>query len=210
MSFAPGHMTKIRKYIAEKFSMNEIKVLCFNIGINDENIPGNTLDTKSAELVKYCIRHDKMEELISECKAQRPNTMWNDLRDVTDSCQYQTEKVNEYGKTTGTELKRVERGVILQETNDLDVARRTFERAVYYIEIDNIVSDSSLRFIYEAVCNLLEILCAPKQTKETDQTKEAKEYFRQTFDLLSNLDPTISEKYIRRLKVQFRNLDNNT
>lgn len=48
----------LRKLMIEHFNLNEIKDICFDLDINDENVPGLTLTEKVRELINYCHRHD--------------------------------------------------------------------------------------------------------------------------------------------------------
>ena len=91
MKYEPSQMSKTRELIAEYFSLDELKSLCFDIGINDESLEGNGLDGKTRELVKYCFRHNKIRELMAVCQAQRPHAPWEELIDEYDTVQYSAE-----------------------------------------------------------------------------------------------------------------------
>jgi hypothetical protein len=55
------------------FSMDEIESLCFEMGIDDENLRGQTKEAKARSLVRYCVARDRLEELKRLMRVQRPN-----------------------------------------------------------------------------------------------------------------------------------------
>jgi hypothetical protein len=66
--------------ISESFNMNELRQLCFAIGIDDEELPKS--DTKSGmamALIKYAWRRDILDSLIAECMRERPHIAWQQL-----------------------------------------------------------------------------------------------------------------------------------
>jgi hypothetical protein len=59
------------------FSMDELAVLCQNLDIDLDELPGTTKQRKASELVAHCRRHRRVEDLIAHIIAARPN--WIDL-----------------------------------------------------------------------------------------------------------------------------------
>lgn len=64
--------TELQQKIADSFSLNEIKVLCFELGIEYEELSGDTRGIKSLELVKYCERRNRFDELVIKCIEMNP------------------------------------------------------------------------------------------------------------------------------------------
>ena len=66
----------IRDQIVELFSIGNLKDLCFDLGIDYEDLPGDTLSDKSRELIRDCYRKGKVEVLLVRCKELRPHREW--------------------------------------------------------------------------------------------------------------------------------------
>lgn len=63
------------------FSLEEMNQLCFSLGIEPEDITGNTRAEKSREIVLYLHRRGRISELRNAVKKQRPNVDFDE--DVT-------------------------------------------------------------------------------------------------------------------------------
>jgi hypothetical protein len=66
----------VRNQMARAFDLSELKTLCFDLNINYQDLPGETLNDKIRELLKYCFRRDRISHLISVLKKTRPNIDW--------------------------------------------------------------------------------------------------------------------------------------
>jgi hypothetical protein len=66
----------VRKQLEEYFDLNELKTLCFELGIDYEAIAGETKPDKSRELVKYAYRNGRIPELLKQCQQSRPEVNW--------------------------------------------------------------------------------------------------------------------------------------
>ncbi len=69
-------LATLRQNIEKYFNMDELKDLTFDLGINYENIPGETISAKSRELINYCQRHNLLRELIEKCAELRSQVDW--------------------------------------------------------------------------------------------------------------------------------------
>lgn len=66
-----------RQMIIEAFELSEMKDICFDLGIDDENLSQD--DTKSEfvlSLLKYLEKRGRLAELIELCRQQRPHLVW--------------------------------------------------------------------------------------------------------------------------------------
>lgn len=63
---------ELLKFIKEKFSLEDVKTLCFDIGVNFDDIPGSTITEKSRELIIYCRNQNRLENLVDQLKRDRP------------------------------------------------------------------------------------------------------------------------------------------
>lgn len=67
---------QLRKQITEYFSKSELTDLCFVMGIQYENLHGETISEKARELITYCYRHGQLQALIHQCHQLRPHVTW--------------------------------------------------------------------------------------------------------------------------------------
>lgn len=68
--------TKLRQVLADYFNEEELRDLCFELGIDYENLAGSTKSGKARELVAYCERHMRIGELAAACYRLRPQAPW--------------------------------------------------------------------------------------------------------------------------------------
>lgn len=68
---------KLRMNLEEHFSEDELHMLCFDLNVDFENFDGNTKQAKTRELVLLFERTGKLEELLRQCKAERPSVDWD-------------------------------------------------------------------------------------------------------------------------------------
>lgn len=60
------------------FSEEELKTLCFEIGINYEDLPAQGRVGNARELIAFCDRHGQRHRLNEQCKECRPSYRWPD------------------------------------------------------------------------------------------------------------------------------------
>lgn len=66
----------LRKLLETHFNFDGLRNLCFDMGIQYENLPGDTLGAKAREFILYCERHLRIGELIEMGRAARPELPW--------------------------------------------------------------------------------------------------------------------------------------
>ncbi|VAW30892.1 hypothetical protein MNBD_CHLOROFLEXI01-1994 [hydrothermal vent metagenome] len=69
-------LTQLRKLLISHFSLDELRVLCFDMGLEYEELPGNTLTTKMHGLIEYLQRRGELPKLLAEVSEQRPTVAW--------------------------------------------------------------------------------------------------------------------------------------
>jgi hypothetical protein len=72
------HLTHLRKQLATTLNDDELETLCFDLGVDYENLKGDSKEAKARELVLHCDRAGKLSELNGLCQAMRPNVVWNE------------------------------------------------------------------------------------------------------------------------------------
>jgi hypothetical protein len=55
------------------FDIGDLKALCFELGLDYDNLEGNTKKGKSLALIQYCQRHGRFLELVQQVQKDRPN-----------------------------------------------------------------------------------------------------------------------------------------
>lgn len=58
------------------YDMNEIRELCSRLGLDCEQIAGDTKRSKIRELVDFCSRRDLLDRLVENERLVRPNIPW--------------------------------------------------------------------------------------------------------------------------------------
>ena len=61
--------------LENRFSDEELQALCFDLGVDYENLPGATKATRVIGIVTYFERMHRSEELIRSIRDLRPNEL---------------------------------------------------------------------------------------------------------------------------------------
>jgi len=67
---------KLRKNLVKYFSDSELRDLCFDLGVNYDDLPGLGKGDKARELIAYLERRGRIFELVEACRQRRPNESW--------------------------------------------------------------------------------------------------------------------------------------
>ena len=66
----------LRQNLEVSFNLDELQALCFDIGVDYEDIGGDGQSTKALKLILYCQRRGLIVELLRRCQELRPKVMW--------------------------------------------------------------------------------------------------------------------------------------
>ena len=72
-------LPNLRDLLAYHFSLEELRGLCFDLGLEYEDLPGETRPGRAQSLIEYCLRRGRLPELHRRCTALRPLVDWPDL-----------------------------------------------------------------------------------------------------------------------------------
>ena len=61
----------LRRLLTQRFNESELQTVCFDLGVDYENLPGQSKVDKARELVEYLERRDRIPELIETGKRLR-------------------------------------------------------------------------------------------------------------------------------------------
>jgi hypothetical protein len=71
-------LSHLRQDLAKYFDREELRTLCFDLGIEHENLP-DAKDSLARELVAQCERYQRTFELTRKCRELRPDVAWPNL-----------------------------------------------------------------------------------------------------------------------------------
>lgn len=77
-------LVHVRTQLATHFNLDELQTLCFDLGIQYDNLAGETLNAKTRELVKHCYRNDLLPGLIQRCQQMHAGVSWVKPADSND------------------------------------------------------------------------------------------------------------------------------
>lgn len=72
-------LTELRQVLAVRFSEEELRTLCFDLGVNYDDLQGEGKAGKARELVAFLDRHGRIPELLEIGRQLRPDIPWPDL-----------------------------------------------------------------------------------------------------------------------------------
>ncbi|MBK8985045.1 MAG: non-canonical purine NTP pyrophosphatase [Chloroflexi bacterium] len=67
---------RLRELMVRYFNKTELETLCFDLGIDKDNLPTVTKPEMSQEIILYCERLNLIPRLLELCRSQRPNADW--------------------------------------------------------------------------------------------------------------------------------------
>jgi len=70
------YLTQLREFLTARFNTGELKTLCFDMGVEYEDLPGEGRADKARELVDYCDRHECLDKLVEVGRRLRPEIPW--------------------------------------------------------------------------------------------------------------------------------------
>ena len=76
---------QLRRYLTDYFSAGELKTLCFDLGIDYEELAGSDKSSIARELVAFFQRQGRIPDLIKACRSVRPNVAWGQVLSLLDN-----------------------------------------------------------------------------------------------------------------------------
>ena len=73
------YLTTLHKQIDQYFSFSDVRTLCFNLGVDYENIPGDHRSAFIRNLIVSLAKQGRLQELIAEVRAERAFVDWQDV-----------------------------------------------------------------------------------------------------------------------------------
>lgn len=72
----PERRVKLRQQIVRYFNKGDLADLIYDLGVDPDDIPGTTKRDQARELILYCDKRGKMNDLLTICKEMRPHVSW--------------------------------------------------------------------------------------------------------------------------------------
>ena len=73
------YLSELHKQIDTYFSFNEVKTLCFDLGVDYENIPGNIRSAFIRNLIVSLAKQNRLQELVNKVRDERPFVDWQNV-----------------------------------------------------------------------------------------------------------------------------------
>ncbi len=73
-------LTELRQILATRFGASELRTLCFDLGMDYDDLPDEGKAAKARELVIHLERRNRISELVRAGKRLRPDIAWETLR----------------------------------------------------------------------------------------------------------------------------------
>jgi hypothetical protein len=70
------YRTRLHRLLTRYFDREELRTLCFNLGVDYDDLEGEGKTNKARELVAYLERHGRLLELVTLGKKLRPHVDW--------------------------------------------------------------------------------------------------------------------------------------
>lgn len=86
---SPQYKTQLHKKLVSSFSEEEMRTLCFNLGLHYDDLGGRGREANARELIEQCTRSGDISSLVSRCSQLRPKIIWT----------YQTKLFNGYKRS---------------------------------------------------------------------------------------------------------------
>jgi hypothetical protein len=72
----PGYLSRLRQGITDAFSLEELRTLCSDLGVDYDNLGGEGKEAKARELVSFLNRRGELSLLVEYCLSKRPAYPW--------------------------------------------------------------------------------------------------------------------------------------
>jgi hypothetical protein len=75
-TFDQDYLAELLQNVKSDYNEQELRELCFELGIDYDDLPGPARKDKCRELIGLLKRQKRLPEFIQLCRNKRPNTLW--------------------------------------------------------------------------------------------------------------------------------------
>jgi hypothetical protein len=79
MTTVSNSLTDLHGLLTEYFNLDELRALCFQLGLDYEELRGEVKSARARDLITVMLRQNRLAELADRLKVQRPNVDWPDM-----------------------------------------------------------------------------------------------------------------------------------
>ncbi|HEX6387059.1 MAG TPA: pentapeptide repeat-containing protein [Anaerolineae bacterium] len=70
------YLRELRRLLDEHFNLQELRLLCFDLGVDYEHLPGDVKLAKVNEMILYLARNGRLDDLLTLLREERPYVVW--------------------------------------------------------------------------------------------------------------------------------------
>ncbi|MFO7538397.1 MAG: hypothetical protein R6X32_10100 [Chloroflexota bacterium] len=69
-------LVRLREILTERFSKDDLRILCFDLNVPYDNIEGDSHGVKVVGLIEYMKRHNRIPKLEERVRTERPDAQF--------------------------------------------------------------------------------------------------------------------------------------
>ncbi len=96
LKLSDDSLSELRRSITALFSEDELRTLYFDLGVDYDNLGGETKESKVRELIQYHYRRGQLRQLIKKCAELRDDIQWKGLDEKSTERQAEITSFEEY------------------------------------------------------------------------------------------------------------------
>jgi hypothetical protein len=73
----PAQLAPLRDEMARRFTKEELRTLCFDLGVDYDDLPSAVKTGQAQDLILHLERAGRLDELLARCRELRPNVKWD-------------------------------------------------------------------------------------------------------------------------------------
>jgi hypothetical protein len=82
LSINQARLIALHGILTERFSLEDLRTLCFQLGVDWDNLPGRGKGVMARELLRFLKHRERLADLVSIGKQQRPDIPWDEIIDI--------------------------------------------------------------------------------------------------------------------------------
>ena len=108
---------QLHQILVARFDEEELRTLCFDLGVDYDDLPAHGKASKARELVRHVERRGQTLELVRTGKRIRPDISWEGISEVPSTPPREDTPHHEASKLTEEERQSIERQIAILRRN---------------------------------------------------------------------------------------------
>ena len=92
-----AYVTELLKILVRRFSFDELRMVCFELGIDDENLPNYAKSAFAREMLRSLEQRHQLEGLVRYLQRERADILLPETREVAERCETLRRQAQLYG-----------------------------------------------------------------------------------------------------------------